>query len=65
MKKFSIWLGVLTILISITHGFFWDQSIVHSLLLHPVVLLFGLSMIAIGATETDTVRFCLFRKNKA
>ena len=51
MKYFVFWFGVLTVIIATTHGFITGQSIVHSLLFHPLVILVGLMAMAYGINE--------------
>ncbi|WP_367998159.1 DUF3703 domain-containing protein [Alteromonas stellipolaris] len=46
MKSVGVWIGVISICICLVHGFFTGQSIVHSLVLHPIVLLASLSLLA-------------------
>jgi|ETNmetMinimDraft_31_1059906.scaffolds.fasta_scaffold00229_4 hypothetical protein len=50
MARFLIWIGFITIGITVTHGFIWPQSIVHGLILHPIFVLFGLILIGFGAS---------------
>lgn len=51
MKTLLLWTGVITLVVSLSHGFITDQSIVHSLLLHPLVILLSFVLIAIGLGE--------------
>ena len=53
MKTVLLWIGVITLVIALTHGFITGQSIVHSLLLHPLVILLSFVLIAIGLGEWD------------
>lgn len=51
MKALLFWIGILMLVVSLSHGFITGQSILHSLLLHPVVVLLSLLLIAIGKGE--------------
>jgi len=51
MKTFLLWIGIITLAVSLSHGFITDQSIVHSLLIHPLVVLLSFLLIAIGVGE--------------
>ncbi|MCV2884182.1 hypothetical protein OE749_05705 [Aestuariibacter sp. AA17] len=53
MKTLLLWTGVITLAVSLSHGFITDQSIVHSLLLHPLIILLSFVFIAIGLGEWD------------
>ena len=53
MKTLLLWTGVITLAVSLSHGFITYPSIVHSLLLHPLVILLSFVLIAIGLGEWD------------
>jgi len=51
MKIFLFYTGLLTLAISLTHGFFTEQSVVHIVLFHPFVILFSFILIAYGSRK--------------
>ena len=51
MKTLLLWIGIITLAVSLSHGFITGQSIVHGLLLHPLVILVSFVLIAIGIGE--------------
>lgn len=53
MKTFLIWVGIVTLVVSLSHGFITEQSIAHSLLFHPVVIILSFALIAFGIGECD------------
>ncbi|GEA11035.1 hypothetical protein [Alteromonas sp. KUL49] len=56
MKSFLLWIGFITLVIALTHGFITGQSIVHSLLLHPLVILLSFVLIAFGVGGLNVER---------
>ncbi|RJF33643.1 hypothetical protein D4741_16970 [Pseudoalteromonas gelatinilytica] len=60
MKIFLFYTGLLTLAISLTHGFFTEQSVVHMLLFHPFVILFSFILIAYGSRKKHPFN-CSFR----
>ena len=45
-----IWLlviGLIFIISAISHSFIWEQSVVHNLLFHPLIILVGLGLFAL------------------
>lgn len=52
MKTVLLWIGVITLVIALSHGFITGQSIVHSLLYHPFVILLCFVLIAIGVEKS-------------
>lgn len=51
MKIFLFYTGLCTLAISLTHGFFTEQSVVHIVLFHPLVILFSFILIAYGSRK--------------
>ncbi|VEL98234.1 uncharacterized protein DUF3703 [Alteromonas sp. 76-1] len=51
MKSIWGWISAISVCVSLVHGFFTDQSIYHSLVLHPLVLLVSLLLIAFVSGE--------------
>lgn len=62
MKRLFLIVGLIALIISTTHGFFTDQSVVHSLLLHPVVVILSLLLIGCGL---DSLTLAHSTQNKA
>lgn len=53
MKTALLFTGIFTLIVSISHGFITEQSIFHSLLIHPLVVLLGFVLIALGLRKRD------------
>ena len=52
MKVFFVLLGLGITIVSLTHGFFSDINMFHSLLVHPITVLIGLWFVALGMKDT-------------
>lgn len=51
MRILLFYTGLFTLAISLTHGFFTEQSVVHIVLFHPLVILFSFILIAYGSRK--------------
>jgi hypothetical protein len=56
MKVFFVLLGFGITIVSLTHGFFSDINMLHSLLVHPITVLFGLLFVALGLKGAEKTK---------
>lgn len=65
MKKLLLWIGIITLVISLSHGFITGQSVTHSLLVHPLLIILSLGLIAFGLSSSrqEAKKLRGFREN--
>lgn len=56
MKVFFVLLGLGITIVSFMHGFFSDINMLHSLLVHPITVLFGLFFVALGLKGAEKTK---------
>ncbi len=56
MKVFFVLLGLGITIVSLTHGFISDINMLHSLLVHPITVLFGLLFVVLGMKDVEKTK---------